>query len=80
MEIFFSKVIKLLLVFSIFSYISSSSICSPGYYISEYGCIPCPGGFYSQEEDSISCYECPAGTYSTTASKSCIPCEKGSYF
>ena len=62
MDNFFSKLIQLILASSFIYFVSSSSVCEPGYKKTSSECIPCLGGYYSSELDSSSCYSCPAGT------------------
>ena len=73
-----SIVLFIFLISYIFS-ITSSKSCEAGYYINDDSCVPCPGGYYSDEEDSEKCYPCPPGTYSKTASSSCKKCPPGSF-
>ena len=73
------SIVSFIFLISHISSISSNKSCEPGFYINDDSCVPCPGGYYSDEEDSEKCYPCLAGTYSKTASSSCKKCPPGSF-
>ena len=56
----------------------SIRFCSPGWFIKDNNCLPCPAGSYSSVFESTNCTLCPAGTYNPLVRQNdkrhCIPC------
>jgi alpha-tubulin suppressor-like RCC1 family protein len=42
-------------------------------------CTPCPLGYYSGQNASITCLACPSGTYSKFGASVCTSCDPGKY-
>lgn len=56
---------------------TSTKVCYPGFYRSEYECLPCQPGSYSSDLDAFECKKCPEGYYCPKrGTSSPIPCPK----
>ncbi|CAG9310949.1 unnamed protein product [Blepharisma stoltei] len=57
--------------------------CSPGTYLKDNECIPCPKGQYNSFYGATSCSLCPSGTFNgnigANTAYQCLPCESGYY-
>ncbi|CAG9313184.1 unnamed protein product [Blepharisma stoltei] len=57
--------------------------CSPGTYIQNNACVPCPAGTFNPSYGATTCFSCPSGTFNPTKGANtayqCYPCDSSSY-